>query len=219
MQPDMRSAPDEEGLLETAASLFVHPVVTLRRVSRQRPIDWAIAIIVVLAAASLVIDAARLSPRDFVLDPSDAPESFSGGVRIAMVLGALTLGPVIGLVVSALISGLFHVVSRMMGGAGTFAGMFAAYAFASLPGAVLIPAAVFPIIFGSVGGRLELLVLVTVLFWSAILTVVAVRENYGFTTARAVAAVLIPVAALILGAAFLVVIAVIIAVLFAVTQV
>ena len=219
MQPDMRSEPDEEGLLETAASLFIHPVVTLRRVSRQRPIDWAVAVIVVLAAASLVIEVSRLSPRDFALEPSDAPESFSGGVRLAMIVGALTLGPVLGLIVAALFSGLFHVVSRMLGGTGAFAGMFAAYAFASLPGAVLIPAAVLPIIFGSVGERLETLVLVIVFGWSAILTVVAVRENYGFTTARSVAAVLIPVAALILGAVFLVVIAVIIAVLFAVTQV
>ena len=60
----------DEGLLEVAVSVISGPVATLRRVTRQRPIGWALGLTAVIYAASGVVQGAVVSPSDFRLDPN-----------------------------------------------------------------------------------------------------------------------------------------------------
>ena len=172
----------EEGFLETAVGVFIQPVVTMRRVTRRRPLDWAIVLIVVLATASTAMGAAQRggfgsNPWDVVL--------LLGGAALYLVLW-------LGAIVAA--SGAIHLMSRLLGGSGSFAGLFAGNAFASLPQVLTIPAVFLRVALGPTGGWI---VQVLVLFWWMALAVIVARENYGFTTTRAAASVLIPLSVLL----------------------
>ena len=173
----------EEGFLETAVGVFIQPVATMRRVTRRRPLDWAIVLIVVLATASTAMGAAR-EGGDFGSSPW----------KVALLLGgaALYLLLWLGAIVAA--SGAIHLMSRLLGGSGSFAGLFAGNAFASLPQVLTIPAAFLQVALGPTGGWI---VQVLVLFWWMALAVIVARENYGFTTTRAAASVLIPLSVLL----------------------
>ena len=201
-EPEARN---EEGILETAVSVVTQPVVTLRRVTQQQRVSWAIVLVAVLSGAGAIVESAKLSPSDFAIDPSDAADSFEGGARIGLVVGAVILGPLVGLIATALFSGVVHLVGKLLGGSGTFAGLFVGVAFASVPSAIGLPAALLPLVIGSAGGTLSGLVQLCVGVWSIVLVVIAVRENYDFTTGRAVVALLVPVGVLVLGLILLVV--------------
>ena len=172
----------EEGFLETAVGVFIQPVVTMRRVTRRRPLDWAIVLIVVLATASTAMGAAQRG--GFGSNPWE----------VALLLGWAAFYLLLWLGAIAASSGAIHLMSRLLGGSGSFAGLFAGNAFASLPQVLTIPAAFLQVALGPTGGWI---VQVLVLFWWMALAVIVARENYGFTTTRAAASVLIPLSVLL----------------------
>ena len=174
----------EEGFLETAVGVFIQPVATMRRVTRRRPLDWAIVLIVVLATASTAMGAARDWGGDFGSSPW----------KVALLLGGAALYLVLWLGAIVAASGAIHLMSRLLGGSGSFAGLFAGNAFASLPQVLTIPAVFLRVALGPTGGWI---VQVLVLFWWMALAVIVARENYGFTTTRAAASVLIPLSVLL----------------------
>ena len=185
MQSKREPRSREEGLLETAVGVFIQPVVTMRRVTRRRPLDWAIVLIVVLATASTAMGAAQRG--GFGSNPWDVALLF-GGAALYLVLW-------LGAIVAA--SGAIHLMSRLLGGSGSFAGLFAGNAFASLPQVLTIPAVFLRLAPGTTGDRIAVLVQVLVLFWWMALAVIVARENYGFTTTRAAASVLISLSVLL----------------------
>ncbi len=194
----------KEGLLETAVSVITQPVLTLRRVTREQRVGWGIGLVAVVAGASLALQAATVSPRDFAGEPSQAADSFESGVRVVLIIGALTLGPIMGLSLVALTVGVVHLTSKLLRGSGIYAGLFVGFAFAEVPTALGIPVGLIPLVLGA-GGVLAWLVQSGLTIWSIVLVVIAVRENNEFTTGRAIAAFLIPVGVMALAFTLLIV--------------
>lgn len=93
---------------------------------------------------------------------------------------------------------LLHLVARLLGGRGRYAQIVQAEGMAALPMLLVAPFTVLANM-----GVLPFLYHVAVLaamVWSVVLSVVAIRETYGFTTGRAIAAlVLQAVAAVVLA--------------------
>lgn len=180
-------APDE-GFLETCVSVVARPVPTLRGVVRRRPIAWAFVIVIAISVAQGLVQAASLDPSDF-----GDEEWLAGTPQEIFIVGA----PIAAVAGLAFVSGAYWVISRILGGQGPYSGLFAGLAFASVPYALTIPVGFLALPLGTPGGVLSSLVSFGVGIWTLVLSVIVVRENNGFSTGRAMAAVLVPLAVLV----------------------
>ena len=189
----------EEKFLGTLVGVFVNPVPTLSGVVRRRPIANAFIVIIVLSIAEGLVQAVSLDP------------AAEGG---AWVQGITILSaPAFGIGFTALFTGFFWLMSRMLGGRGGYGAMFAGISFASAPsilrsligflaiplgdGADTLMIGLLPIPLGDDTFTLIATLQIGVGVWMIILAVIAVRECNQFSTGRASAAVLIPIAAFI----------------------
>ncbi len=188
-----RQPATREGLLETAASIVTQPVPTIQRLVRERPVGWALAVIAVLSLGSALAAAASLSPADF-RPPGEAPAATTQW-RVTILVLAAIFGPVLGILANAIVSGIFHLASMVLGGKGTYTGLFVGQAFATIPSFFAIPFNLLPVFLGGTGTALSALVTLGIAIWELTLTVIAIRENNGFTTARATAALALSVVA------------------------
>ena len=188
-QPQTDSPGD--GLFETAVSVITEPVSTLRRVTERRPVGWAVAIVLVLSFASAFVQASTFSIPDFS-DPLTAL-SLDAPLRVALAIGIALFG-ILGFVIAWVI---YQVICIILGGKGPFAGLFTGFAFASVPSLIGIPFGLLGLVLGAAGDVLSGLVQVGLSIWVIVLYGVAIRENNGFSTGRAVAALLIPIAAFV----------------------
>lgn len=93
-----------------------------------------------------------------------------------------TVTTVLSFVIGAFV---FHLIARMLGGHNRFSKLLQALAISSLPG--LLAAPVF-LIMPAWGGSVSAVMGI----WSFVLSIIAVREVYRFSTGRAVATVLMP---------------------------
>ena len=109
----------------------------------------------------------------------------------------ILVSPAFGIGFTALITGLYWLMSRMLGGSGEYGAMFAGVGFASVPSILSSLVGLLAIPLGSGGQSLFGLVQLGVTIWTIILSVIVVRESNQFSTGRASAAVLISIAALI----------------------
>ncbi len=195
-QEDLNQDAREEGLLETAVSVIAQPVSTLRMVTQQRKLGWAIIVLVVVSLASSLTSAASPTPfglgggTDFPL-PVD-PSTF----RTVALVGAAILGPLMGLIGLAIAAAIFQILSMILGGKGSYVGLFSGLAFASVPSIIGTPFNLLPLAIGVAGQVLSGLVGFGLFIWTVVLTVIAIRENHQFSTGRAVAVFLIPVVAI-----------------------
>lgn len=178
----------EEKFLDTIVGVFANPVPTLSGVVRRRPIANAFIVIIVVFIAQGI--GAALSP-----DPDslgDAQE-FAAGIQAFIILTS----PVFGIGFTALTTGLYWIMIRILGGDGEYGAMFAGVGFASAPSILSSLVGLLAISLDSVG--LSILVFVAWLgttIWTIILSVIVVRESTQFSTGRASAAVLISIAAI-----------------------
>jgi hypothetical protein len=194
------SAAAEEGLLETTVSVVTEPVPTLRRLTRRPRIGWAVVVTLVVGALSGVVA--------LVAGPSGTRAGFEVTPAMdqafrAIGLAFVVLGPVFGLIGLALGAGVLQVSSYLLGGRGGYAGLFTALGFAQVPQVFGIPVGALARLAGGPVLVLSGVVSFGLWLWSVVLAAVAVRENHDFSTGRAVAALLLPVGALV---AFVVVI-------------
>ena len=191
----------EEKFLDTIVGVFANPVPTLIGVVRRRPIANAFIVIIVVSIAQGLMQALS---RD--------PDTLGDAQELAAVIQAFTIliSPVFGIGFTALITGLYWIMSRMLGGNGEYGAMFAGVGFASAPSILSALIGFLAIPLGSSGeasGEAFLgLVQLGVTIWTIILSVIVVRESNqvktaftgSFSTGRASAAVLISIAALII---------------------
>jgi hypothetical protein len=196
-QPRAEEASDE-GLLETAISVVSQPVPTLRRLTRNPRWGWAVIVTVVISVGSSLATLAQGAPLMGAQPGFLPPPELQEGLRAFTLVLAL-LAPFIAVAGLAIGAGVVQVSSYILGGKGSYAGLFTGLGFASIPNALGIPAMLLPRLLGGAGGALAGLVNLAALVWVLVLGVIAVRENHGFSTGRAVAALLIPVAVLVGG--------------------
>jgi hypothetical protein len=193
---DLKQEVSGEGLLEAAVSVVTQPVVTLRIVTQQRKLGWAIIVAVVVSLASSLTSAASLTPSGFTGGPNFSLPVDPSVFRVSALVGAAFLGPLMGLIALAIVAGIFQLVSMGLGGKGTYVGLFCGLAFASVPSIIGTPFNLLPLAIGVAGEVLSGLVSVGLFTWTAVLTVIAIREDHQFSTRRALAAFLIPVVAI-----------------------
>lgn len=99
----------------------------------------------------------------------------------------------------AFIVGVIHLFARMLGGRNRYAKLFQAYGIALLPQLLTSPFIVWFLTTGS-SGLLQTVIGWGTNIWLLVLQVIAIREVYNFSTARAIGAMLLP--ALIVGILF-----------------
>ncbi|MGH9168670.1 MAG: Yip1 family protein [Acidimicrobiia bacterium] len=183
----LRPAPPvetEEGPLETAVSVLTRPVPTLRRVTQLAPVGWAIGLVAVLQFLSGIAAGLATPAFEGILGPS--PDM--GAVSV-VALGIFS--SIAGLIGLALGAAILQGVALLLKGTGTYKGLLAGLGFAQLPYIFNIPAQLL-VVAGPGGAFLSLLVAFSLFIWSFALATIAVRENHGFSTGRAVATMLIP---------------------------
>ena len=192
-----RQEQPEERFLDTIIGVFTNPVPTLSGVVRRRPIANAFIVIVVLSIAEGLVQAVSRDPASL----GDA-EELAAWIQGFTILSS----PLFGIGFTALFTGLFWLMSRILGGSGEYGAMFAGLGFASAPSILRSLIGFLAIPLGDLGGADALIGILQlgVGVWMIILAVIVVRESNQFSTGRASAAVLIPIAAFIVFVAVVV---------------
>lgn len=121
---DPQQRQPEANFLDTIVGVFANPVPTLSGVVRRRPIANAFIVIIVVSIAQGLMQALS---RD--------PDTLGDAQELAAVIQAFTIliSPVFGIGFTALITGLYWLMIRILGGNGEYGAMFAGVGFASVP--------------------------------------------------------------------------------------
>ena len=176
-----------QGFLETCIGVIFVPLPTMRTIVRRRPIGWALIVIIVITVAQVIAGAASLDPSDF-----DDVAWVQGPLQGFSIVG----GPALAIVVVAFFTAICWIMSRILGGRGSYGGLFAGLGFAYLPAVFTVPVTFMALQLDTFGQGLSGMIGFGVSVWTIILSVFAVQANNNFSTGRAIAALLIPLAVL-----------------------
>ena len=172
-----------QGFIETCIGVIFVPVPTMRSIVRRRPVGWALIIIIVISVAQGIAGAASLDPSDF-----DDTVWVQGPLQGFSIVG----GPVLAIAVIAFFTATCWIMSWILGGRGSYGGLFAGFGFAYLPAVFTVPISFTALQLDSFGQGLSGMIGFGVAVWTIVLSVVAVQANNNFSTGRAVTALLIP---------------------------
>lgn len=186
----------DEGFLETALGVITDPVATMRAITHQPKVGWAIwltlGIGLITGLAGLADVGADPATEEFLREFPELAEfaDLGGAFATAMVVAS----PFLSLLWITIVAAVLQGTSSLLGGHGRFRAMFVGVAFANVPTVFGVVTPLLALALGTVGSALGGMVSFGLFVWVVILGGVAVRENHGFTTGRAAAAVLIPFA-------------------------
>jgi hypothetical protein len=200
-EPTTTAPPPTGGfnLLDALVGVITRPVPTMATIATARPWLIALAVYMVIAliggVASMVgvnIDA------QLAQMPPEMRDQFEPLFRALFnpgtaIISALVSAPIWLTIISAIYFG----VGRLLHGQGAFSSVFSTQAFATVPS---VGASVLTALLNLAGPMLAPLTgLVGLGFgiWTLVLSVIGIRESMGFSTGRAVATVLIPLAVII----------------------
>ena len=176
-----------QSFLETCIGVIFVPLPTMRTIVRRRPIGWALIVIVAISVAQVIAGAASLDPSDF-----DDAAWVQGPLQGFSIVG----GPALAIAVVAFFTAICWLMSRILGGRGSYGGLFAGLGFAYLPAVFTVPVTFMALQLDTFGQGLSGMIGFGVSVWTIILSVFAVQANNNFSTGRAIAALLIPLAVL-----------------------
>ena len=174
-----------QGFLETCVGIIFVPVPTMRTIVRRRPIGWALIVIVAISIAQGITGAASLDPADF-----DDVAWVQGPLQGFSIVG----GPALAIAGVAFFTAICWIMSRILGGRGSYGGLFAGLGFAYLPAVFTVPVTFMALQLDSFGQGLSGMIGFGVAVWTIVLSVFAVQANNNFSTGRAIAALFIPLA-------------------------
>lgn len=198
-----------EGLLETTVGVLTSPVPTMRGLASEPRAGWAVILTVAIALLSAVETAGVAgsgTPSPFGPEATPAPPE---QLRWVMLVGGAVFLPLVALGVLAVWSAILHGVARLFGGIGRYGSVFTTVGFAQAPQVFTVLGTLLTVTVGLLGQVVSWLLGVGLFVWSAVLSVIAVRESHRLTTGKAVAVYLIPVAVAIALAVLLVVLIVV----------
>jgi hypothetical protein len=187
-----RAHPPED-LLDTAMGMLSQPVDTLRRVTSNPPVAWALIVAGTISLGSALAGAGDAGGFGRLPNGFEPARDGGGTLVVATAIGAV----VVSIALLFVWSGIVHGTSRLLGGRGPFSGTLSGFGFATVPSVLGIPAQLLPLLLGTSGAILSGLVQLGITIWVIVLEVIAARENHRFSTGRAVAALLIPIAVLL----------------------
>ena len=174
-----------QGFLETCIGVIFVPVSTMRTIVHRRPIGWALVIIVAISIAQGIAGAASLDPSDF-----DDVAWVQGPLQGFSIVG----GPALAVAGVAFFTAICWIMSWILGGRGSYGGLFAGFGFAYLPAVFTVPVTFMALQLDSFGQGLSGMIGFGVAVWTIVLSVFAVQANNNFSTGRAIAALFIPLA-------------------------
>ena len=174
-----------QSFIGACVGVIFNPVPTMRTIVRQRPVGWALIIIVVISFAQAITASASFDPSDF-----DDIEFVQGPLQGFSIVG----GPALAIAAVAFLTAICWIMSRILGGKGSYGGLFAGFGFAYLPAIFTVPVAFIAFQFDDFGQALSGMIGVGISVWTIVLSIFAVQANNDFSTGRAVAAVFIPLA-------------------------
>ena len=184
-------------LLENIFGTLFRPASTFRRMLEERTSVITAAIIVLIAcicsgAGSILTQSVFMSMfAEFPgFEPATAP-SFEE--MMFSPTASMTLSVVGGFISWVVITGILHVVAKILGGKGAFTEMLVLMGFAMLPNIFQAPIGLIAIFSGGLAGALIAIGLGGILaIWVLILDVLAIREAHKFSTGRAIATLVLP---------------------------
>lgn len=162
-------------LLERVYGILFQPVVTLRDISRERPMGEAVFILIVVTMFTTWTGYFTL---------------WSNGIFICSAVLATLVLWYIG-------TGIVHLTAELFAGNGQAKGLLAANGFIQVPRIFTVPLLVL-LSFVPELIRVGIILLGGIMIWEVILSVIAIRENYGFSTGRAFLVLAAPYAAVAL---------------------
>jgi hypothetical protein len=180
--------------------------VSLRRVTRQANVGWAIGVFVVIGLIGGITSYATLDAQQAWFDELNGTDPFGEALAETFATAGLFLWPIMTPLIGAFIALVLHGMARLFKGQGRYRGLFAGLAFAYLPNVLNAPLQLLSVAGGLGGAILAGLLGFGVFAWIVILTVIAVRENYALSTGKSAGVVLIPIAAFFVLAILLVII-------------
>ena len=195
-EADQLSSP---GFLELVYGVLFDPLPAFRKIAAKPPVGLAVLIFTLVNVAVAIMS---------VLVMSRSMNQHLPGMEIPMTRfmnAAMPVMVVLSLVSNYigwfLVSGLFHLLAEFLGGRGRAIGVFAVTGLSSLPLIFLVPVNLLILLWGLKSFAavviMPLLSLIVVIWW-LILLILGIRQVHGFSTGRAVAAVLLPVAGVII---------------------
>lgn len=181
----------DAGLLETVVSVLTEPVATLRRLTANPNVGWAVIVVAVVGLLSWMSTVAGFGAGPAQMEGAQPDLAQMRGPLLA---AGVVAGPVFGIIGLAIGTAILHGVSLLLGGEGSFRGLFTGLGFAYVPSAFGVFGQLLPLVLGMAGALLGVIVNLGISIWAIALAVIAVRENNRFSTGRAIAVVLIPAA-------------------------
>jgi len=168
---------------QAAWGVVVRPQATLAYVCRERKISWGVWLLAFFSLSGALAAWAIPQPELERLLPISG--HLFRNIYGPIVLVATPLG-----FLSAAFG--YHVVARWFKAQGTFRSLFAGYMMAGVPGVLIVPFQLLPLVAGQAGTAVATIVSVGVTIWVAALDFLAVKVNYNLTTGKAVVIFLIP---------------------------
>ena len=173
----------ERGVLDTVYLVLMHPSDGFREVTHGRPLAWALVVYVVAVVVWRVALLLGTSGKKTGIFGSSGP----------LDVFLWTIVALLALFITAMV---FHVAARVFRGQGSYWGLVCALAFAALPVAFFAPLSVLDVLLGLPGFILYCLGWVALIVWAfCVLGIIAIRENYSFSTRRAMVAYFSPAVA------------------------
>jgi hypothetical protein len=183
-----------QGFLEIVYGILFEPVKTLKRAAQRPPLAFALLLVTILSLAGVLMWLITISR---MLNDSSGPSvmgHFSSPARSLLVLSAVIIflwSYIKWFSYSAFIS----LAAEILGGVGKARGVAAAVGLSLIPTILIIPAQILNYYLASTAFLLISVLLVWA--WVTVLMVIGVREVHGFSTGRAVLAVLSPMFVLV----------------------
>ena len=174
-----------QGFLGTCIGVIFVPVPTMRTIVSRRPIGWALIVIVVISFAQAITASASIDQSNF-----DDVDWVQGPLQEFSIVG----GPALAIAAVAFLTAICWITSRILGGKGSYGGLFTGFGFAYLPAIFTVPVAFIAFQLDDFGQALSGMIGLGTTVWTIILSVFAVQANNNFSTGRAIAALFIPLA-------------------------
>lgn len=171
-------------IIDILYMVLFSPSQGLRTAVQRRPLGWSVILALFLSAIGIASVLPRLSTS--LEDILGRPISGQG---IGLIF-PLTVASLIGLFI---VAGVLHLIALLLGGRGSYLGLFCGLSFANLPSVFSAPLAFFFMLLGPLGFVFYSLGSLAISTWILMLGIIALSYNYGFSTRKAILTFLIPV--------------------------
>jgi len=191
---------EKKSFFDLLYGVITSPVETFRYISKAKPVLLALIVYAVvywvgtIASMPGTINQLEQMPPEFGELPFFDPRS--------LTLFALIGGPFVALILLAIIAGIYHLIAKLLKGTGEYTGLLSVAGFANFPSLFSAPFALLDLVASGAGTMSLSHILLAfikgsvsfgILVWTVILTIIGIRENYKFSTGRAVLTYFIPV--------------------------